>query len=182
MFAGWKARLEQMLAASEVRERGPALRQALVEMRAALAGLRRGVEPTERELAGERQALGDAERRGGLAASIGDKETAELALRYVEKHRMRVEMLERKLVVQREEIVFAEREIEELTGMIRTLPGAAAAASADAAWRELESAGGTRPATDVDDSLLQQKMTQAQRERAVEEQLAFLKKKMSKNE
>ncbi len=180
MFAGWKARLERMLASSDVRERGPALREALVEMRAALAGLRSGLAPTERELASERQSLTDAERRGGLASGIGDKETAELALRYVEKHRVRVEMLERKLVVQQDEIVYAEREIEELVGMIRALPGAAAAASAEAAWREVETAGGVRPATDMDDALLQQKLTQAQREQAVQEQLALLKKKMGK--
>lgn len=180
MFAGWKARLEQLLAASEVRDRGPALRVALVEMRAALATLRAALAPTERELEGERQALADAERRGGLAASIGDQETAELALRFVEKHRVRIEMLERKLGVQRDEIVYAEREIEELTVMIRGLPGAAAAASAEAAWRELDAAGAARPGTDLDDDLMKQKLTQAQRERAVQEQLDYLKKKMGK--
>ena len=180
MFAGWKARLERLLAASELRERGPALREALVEMRAALAGLRAGLAPTERELASERQSLADAERRGGLASGIGDKETAELAVRYVEKHRVRLEMLERKLVVQRDEIIYAEREVEEVMVLIRTLPGAAASASADAAWRELETAGGVRPATDLDDALLQQKLTQAQRDQAVQEQLASLKKKLGK--
>ena len=59
-------------------------------------------------------------------------------------------VLERKLVVQREELVLAERDVTEWTAQLRAAKQGlgAGGASAGAAWRDIESAGGTRPETD----------------------------------
>ena len=74
---------------------------------------------TERELAIERRQLADAERRGRLAADVPDSETVALAERYAARHRGRVGVLERKLVVQRDELVLAEREVAEMMAEYR---------------------------------------------------------------
>ena len=70
------------------------------------------------ELAAERKQLADAERRGGLAAALPDPETATIAARFAVRHRERITLLERKLVVQRDEVALAEREVEEMTGQL----------------------------------------------------------------
>jgi hypothetical protein len=52
--------------------------------------------------------------------------------------------------------------------------------SAERAWREVESAGGARPDTDLRDELLKSDMDRAAREAAAARQLEELKKKMRK--
>ncbi|MEK6688049.1 MAG: hypothetical protein AABZ01_06255, partial [Gemmatimonadota bacterium] len=69
---------------------------------------REAIGTTTRELDGERVRLADAERRGTLAAGIGDQETSALAEIWIVKHRERVQLLERKLEVQRDELAMAE--------------------------------------------------------------------------
>ncbi|HEX5818142.1 MAG TPA: hypothetical protein VFY20_04645, partial [Gemmatimonadales bacterium] len=114
MFESLKARLEQFLAdATPPADRGAeasAIRESLVEMKAAVMGLRDALAASERDLAAERRQLEDAERRGKLAAGIGDTETAEVAHRFVERHRERAAVLERKIAVQQEELALADRE------------------------------------------------------------------------
>lgn len=139
---------------------------------------------TERELVLERKQMEDAERRGGLAAAIPDPETVALAERYAAKHRERLQVLERKVVVQRDELMLAEREVSEMTSQLRSakLGGANADASSGAAWRELESAGGARPGTDVNDELLRSHLDRAAHEAAADAQLEHLKRKMGKTD
>ena len=69
----------------------------------------------------ERRRLEDAERRGRLAAEVPDAETVALAERYVQRHRERVGVLERKLTVQRDELVMAEREVSEMFQEFRSV-------------------------------------------------------------
>jgi hypothetical protein len=184
MFESLKARLEQFLAdATPPADRGAeasAIRESLVEMKAAVMGLRDALAASERDLAAERRQLDDAERRGRLAEGIGDTETAEVALRFVERHRERAAVLERKLAVQREELALAEREVDELAGRLREAPRTAANDSVQQAWRELEAAGGARPGIDPNDVLLSAELDRARRSAAVDEQLAYLKKKLGK--
>ncbi|HEX5634804.1 MAG TPA: hypothetical protein VFX50_16285 [Gemmatimonadales bacterium] len=185
MFESLKARLERLFAeatpAADRREEAASLREALVDMRAAVAGMRDGLAATERELAAQRQALADAERRGALAQAIGDAETAEVAGRFVARHQEHAEVLARKADVQRQELAIAEREMEELAARLRTAPSVDAASdSVRQAWRDLEAAGGTRPDTDPADALLTAELDRARRAAAVEEQLAYLKKKLGK--
>jgi hypothetical protein len=132
---------------------------------------------TERELAAERRQLGDAERRGKLAAMVPDPETVRIADRYAGRHRERVGVLERKLAVQRDELALAERELAEMTAEARQAAAAHSSETIAAAWRDLESAGATRP-DEGDRSQVEE--DRRRRESAIEAQLAYLKKKLGK--
>ena len=106
---GLKARLEQLLR-DGARQRPARVRRrpARGAARGALRRRRACVEAlaaTERELAAERKQLEDAERRGRLAAAVPDPETVAVAERFAARHRERVAVLERKIVVQRDELV-----------------------------------------------------------------------------
>jgi hypothetical protein len=184
MFEGLKARMDRFFAdatpPADRRAQAGALRSAIIEARVSVGAMREGVAATERELTIVRQQADDAERRGKLAGGIGDTETVAVAERFLAKHRERVGVFERKLAVQREELALAEREVTEMTAALRDAPADAAGDSIRDAWRELEGAGGVRPETDVNDSLLEAQMDHARRKAAVDEQLAFLKKKMGK--
>jgi len=156
------------------------MREALVEARVAVASMREALGRAEAELAQERRQLDDAERRGGLAERIGDAETVEVARHFAGRHRERIAVLERKVAVQQEELRLAERDVEEMTAQLRAMPGEAAAASAERAWRDLGSAGGTRPELDVEGELLRAREARAAREAAADAQLAELKRRMGR--
>lgn len=184
MFEGLKARLDRFLAENTApadrRAEAGALREAMVEARVAVRTMQQALLNTERELEAERRQADDAERRGRLAASIEDAETVTLAERYAARHRERVALLERKLVVLREELAMAERELADMATHVRGAPRVASSDSIRDAWNELEAAGQSRPGTDPADSLLEAQLDQARRKQAVEDQLAYLKKKMGR--
>jgi hypothetical protein len=188
VFEGLRSRIEQFLAEhtapADARASAAALEQAVIEARVSLSQMKDGLAATERELALERRQLDDSDRRGRMASDIGDTETAELAARYATRHRERALVLERKLVVQREELVLAERDVAEWTAQLRAAKQGlgTGAASAGAAWRDIESAGGTRPDTDLAGDLLRSNLDRAAHEAAAEEQLAHLKRKLGKDQ
>ena len=163
------------------------MRDAVIETRAALEGMKQGVAKTEQRLTLERRQLKDAERRGRMAAEIDDQETVEVADELLQlsgerriggrQHRERVEVLEDKLEAQRAELALAERELEEMKGQLKK---AAGSSNAETAWREIEAAGGVRPETDVGDELLRSQLDHAAREAEAEARLDALKKKMGK--
>jgi hypothetical protein len=182
VFEGLKSRLERLLqehSRPDSRARTAALREALLEAKVGVQTMRDALAGTERELASERRQLADAERRGQLAAELPDQETVTLAQRFAQRHRDRVEVLERKIAVQRDELALAEREAADIFREYRSARPGATFESIDAAWRDLEAAGAERPGLglDVTDTPADsdQKMKQA-----VEQQLAFLKKKLGK--
>jgi len=176
---GLRARLDQLLAdlarGTDARVSASGLYEALVETKAAIAGLRQSLTATDRELESERQHLADAERRGRLATQIEDRETMDLAGIWVAKHRERVELLERKRVVQLDELAYAERQLGDMSeaykrarqgippGAAPPEPGAAAAGDAESFRAERE-------------------LDQHAREALVREQLAHLKKKLGRQE
>jgi len=188
LFDRLREQLDGVLARATVpstpREDAAALEQVLVDTKVGLEDLRRASERTERELATERAALADAERRGGLAAGIQDTETMRVAEEFVAKHRTRVEVLERKAAVQRDEVMIAEQEASELMTRFRELKQGRTAEgrspSVEAAWRGLEAAGGARPETDIEADILRAKADRAAMEQAADAQLAHLKKKLGK--
>lgn len=153
------------------------MREAVIEAHAVVAGLREGLERTEQELAIERRHLHDAERRGRLAAEIRDQETVEVAERFVKKHKERVAVLGKKLDAQRGEIALMERELEEMKAQMKQVAGSG---SVESAWREIESAGGTRPDTDMQDELLKGTFDRVAREAAADAKLEALKKRMGR--
>ena len=182
MLEGFKARLDRLFSerggeTTDPRAVAAALRDALVEARAAIGSLRDALVASERELAAERKQLADAERRGGLAAALPDPETATIAARFAVRHRERITLLERKLVVQRDELALAEREVEEMTGQLRS--GTASADSIRAAWRDLEAAGASPP---TDDERLAHEADRRRRDQAVEAQLEYLKRKLGRKD
>lgn len=114
-FDDIKAHLDRLFAyrpTGSSREQAAGLRGALVEFKVALDQLREGLVRTERELEQARRDLADYERRGRLAADIGDAETAQVAEEFTGRTRERVDLLERKVIVQRDEVAIAERELE----------------------------------------------------------------------
>jgi hypothetical protein len=188
LFDRLRDQLDQMLARATVpptpREEAASLEQALVDTKVGLDDLRRAATRTERELTQERAALADAERRGGLAAGIADAETVRVAEEFIARHRTRVEVLERKMAVQRDEVMMAEQEAGQLLARLKQhrqgLDAAGRSPSVEAAWRGLEAAGGTRPETDVEGDLLRTRVDRAAMEEAADAQLAHLKKKLGK--
>jgi hypothetical protein len=181
VFEGLKARLDRLFqdhTRPDPRARAAALREALLEAKVGVRTMRTALAATERELESERRQLADAERRGRLARDVPDPETVAVADRFTARHRERVGVLERKLVVQRDELVLAEREVAEMLAEYRTARPGQPFESIDAAWRDLQAAGGERPDLGLDDESARaddQKLKQA-----VEAQLAYLKKKMGK--
>jgi hypothetical protein len=178
-------RLDALLRSGEAgpRLRDEALERALIETKAALGALRDGKAATERSLAAERRALDDAARRGRLAAEAGDAETVRVAEEFTARHSERAAMLERKLAVQAEEVALAEREVEEMMAHWRAASRGAgrSESSLEAAWRELEAAGAPgRTGPSAEDEQLRIETDRAARERAVEAQLAELKRRMGK--
>jgi hypothetical protein len=183
VFDGLKARLDRLLrdrGGSDPRAFAAGLREALVEARLGITEMRRALASTEAELQSERKQLADAERRGRLAAAVPDAETVAVAERFALRHRERILVLERKLVVQRDELALAEREVQEMTAQWRSASqGAPRSESLDAAWRDLEAAGGSRSTDDSD--RMAADLDRRKREEAVEAQLAYLKKKMGRD-
>lgn len=185
MFERLRHAIHQMLDAAATGSpagRLAAMRDAATHARMAVEQMRSGVPRTERQLAAERRALDDAERRGRLAAGIQDLETVEVAGRFASKHRERVGVLERKLAAQRAELALAEREYEEMKQALlaaeRARPAADATRRAESAWRAMEAAGGTRP--DAAGAGLQRDLDRRARERLAEEQLETLKRRMGR--
>jgi len=185
VFESLKARLEQLFRADsthELRARSAALRDALLEAKVGVSGMRSALAATENELAEERRRLEDAERRGRLAAELPDTETVALAERYTQRHRDRIRVLERKVAVQRDELAMAEREVAEMTSELKQamlgVPGApsvddAAAAEVDAALNE-----SSNIASELD--AMGRARARSEREADAEQRLAELKRRMGK--
>jgi hypothetical protein len=182
MFESLKARFERLLrehTRADPRAQAAQLREAILEAKVGVSTMRSALSATEKELATERQHLADAERRGRLASEVPDAETVALAERFAARHRERIAVLERKLVVQRDELVLAEREVKDMLQEYRTARPGAPFESVEAAWRDLEAAGGERPGSELGDEPSKAEADRKLKE-AVEAQLAFLKKKMGK--
>ena len=181
-FEGLRQRLDRLFAESrggDVRAYAAGLRDAVIEAKAAVATMRDQLAATERELALERRQLADAERRGELAREINDTETVTVAERFATRHRERAAVLERKLDVQRDELGMATRELDDMMTELRAARGPGASA-ADAAWRDIEAAGGSREQVDLDSELLKAQAERRLHEAAVDAQLAHLKKKLGR--
>lgn len=184
MFESLKARLERLLrehTRADPRAQAALLREAILEAKVGVSTMQRALSATEKELAAERRQLADAERRGRLASEVPDPETVTLAERFAARHRERIAVLERKSVVQRDELVLAEREVTEMLAEYRKARPGAASESIEAAWRDLEAAGGERPGSGLGDEPSKAEADRKLKE-AVEAQLAFLKKKLGKQQ
>lgn len=116
-FEDIKTHLDRLFAyrpAGSSREQAAGLREALIEMKAALSQLQVALQESDLSLAAARKDLVDSERRSRLALDIDDQETVRVAEEYLVKVRSRVDLLERKVLVQRDEVIMAEREYESM--------------------------------------------------------------------
>lgn len=114
-FDDIKDHLDRLFAyrpAGSSREQAAGLRGALVEFKAALNELHATLETAERGLEQARKNAADYERRGRMAAEIDDDETTRIAEEHTAKARERVDLLERKVLVLRDEVAIAEREYQ----------------------------------------------------------------------
>jgi hypothetical protein len=154
------------------REQASGLREALVEFKAALIHLHATLETSEKKLDQARTNVVDYERRREMAEKIKDAKTVEVADEYLAKARERVDLLERKVLVLRDEVTIAEREYEatklRYQRADRGLPLEAASATLDPETGE--------PVSTLDDPFLDKRAKQA----AVEAQLEMLKKKLGR--
>lgn len=169
-----KQQLDRLFATRpDPRDQAPALREALVEFKIGIGQLREALQRTERELEQARRESADYDRRGKLASEIGDEETVRIAGEYTAKAHERVDLLERKVIVQRDELGLAERDYDatksQYQAASRGIPLGNSSASAPS---DDDLTSGT---SSVDHLVLDQRA----RESAVEAQLALLKKKLS---
>lgn len=175
--AALRAALDAATPPANVRDLARDMREAVIEMKTAVQGLRESAARAQTELEAERRRLADAERRGRLAGEIQDGETVDVAARFATRHRERVAVLERKVAAGREELALAERDLAEMRAeLIRAeaeRPATEAERSAERAWREIETAGGVRPDLGAE-------LDRAAREAAADQQLRDLKKRMQK--
>lgn len=149
------------------------MREAVIAARAALARMRDQIGVTQRELEVERRQLADAERRGRLAAEIGDQETVAVARHFAARHGERAGVLERKLRVQQDEAALLERELSEMTEQLeraleqRSAPGEGTVEAAQVLEQDPE-------------EVLKARLDRAAREAQAEQQLEALKRKLGK--
>lgn len=173
-FEDIKAHLDRLFAyrpAGSSREQAAGLREALIEMKAALAELRVELQETDLSLAAARKDRDDTERRGRLAADIDDQETTRIAEEYLVRIGGRVDLLERKVIVQRDELAMAEREYESMRAQFQR------------AAHGLPSRGTTTAGPDADGSLPPDPdpfLDRRLRDAAVDAQLEHLKKKLGR--
>lgn len=168
-----KAQLDRIFAAgtrTSSREQAAGLRDALIEFKVGIGQLREVLARSERELTVARSEAADYARRGQLAGEIGDQETVRIASEFTAKARERVELLERKVIVQRDELIMAERDYEATKQQFQSASRGA----------PLDAPPATDPLADPERMSSTDKLMidQRAREAAVEAQLAHLKKKL----
>jgi phage shock protein A len=91
------------------------MRREMVDARAALPGMDETVAVVEAELARERRALGDCERRATLAERIGDAETVRVAREFADRHREHLAVLEKRRDAAVAERDLARREVQQMS-------------------------------------------------------------------
>ncbi len=170
----FKARLDRLFAeagaAGPSRQEAQGLHDALLGLKVGLQDLHDSLARTERELTQEQEQLTTVERRRELADGIQDTETASIAREFADRHRRRVELLERKVAVQKDEVALAEQEYEGLSAHYKSAKQGAGPNGA---------VPPPPPAEDGD--LLKIRLDRHAIEAAAQAQLELLKKKMGKS-
>ena len=155
------------------------MRSAVVETRAALTRLRDEIAGARASLADERRQAEDAERRGRMACEIADGETAAIAERFAGRHVQRADVLERKVAVLMEEGVLLERDLAEMIEQLDRAERTGATGSSEPPPAGGEAGGGARTPAE-ENELLRARMDRTAREKAAEDQLAALKRKLGR--
>lgn len=91
-----------------------AMRRELVAAKAALPEYERAIDQGKAELVREKNSVEECERRGRLASSIGDEETAKIADSFADRHRQKALVLEQKLTAMQAELDMRRGEVDEM--------------------------------------------------------------------
>lgn len=112
-------------------------------------------------------------RRGELARQIDDQETVQVAERFAETQRTSIGVFERKVAVQHEELVLAERTVAEMETELRATTGIGPSPGAGSAAGDATDPASVHPADfrGLDD---------AARAQSADERLAELKRRMGR--
>lgn len=177
MFEDWKrawreavANFQHELHAEEdgTTPQPDALRRELATARGALTRLDAEIANTRRHAAAERDSEQVCRRREAMAAQIGDEETVRVAVEYAARHAERAGVLERKVEVLEAERALLQRDLEAMEQVV---------ASRGPAEPESRS-----PYTLLDDDeeteRQRRELQRLQRERAADERLEELKRKL----
>lgn len=177
MFEDWKrawreavANFQQELHAEEdgTIPQPDTLRHELATARGALTRLDAEIAATRRSAAAERDSEQVCRRREAMAAQIGDDETVRVAVEYAARHAERASVLERKVEVLEAERALLERD---LAAMEQVVASRAAAEPRPAAHR-------TMLDDDEETERQRRELQRLQRERAADERLEELKRKL----
>ena len=136
--------------------------------RTQLAGLDGEIGETRRRLDSEREQATVCERRERLARDIGDLETARVAAEFAGRHRERAAVLERKLEALEAERALCRRDLDEMERALQAGAGSATKAALD----DLEDLSRHPAEPEFRD------LERSQRDRAAEERLSELKRRM----
>lgn len=177
MFEDWKkawreavANFQQELHSEEdgTRSHHESLRHELATARGASARLEQEIATTRRHATAERESEEVCRRREAMAANIDDQETVRVAGEYAARHAERAAVLERKVEVLEAEHMLLQRDLEAMEQAIAAQPQPAIDTS------QLDRL------LDDDEELDRQRrdLQRMQRERAADERLEELKRKM----
>jgi hypothetical protein len=175
MFDNLRRSLREMLDSAPLDDRASLsrMRETLVQARVGLGELREGVSHAKLALEAKRRELETVARRRGQAEVIGDEETIRVAKRYEAELVARIDVLARKLAVQEEEVMVAEREISEMTSELRRAIGAPPPPP-------MTPADPLADPRDEELAALERSRTRAAREASADALLAELKRRMGK--
>lgn len=163
------------------------MRDTLVQAKVGIEEMREALARSKQRLEIERRELDTVRRRKGLAANINDAETVQIAEKYEQMYVERVEVLERKVAAQENELTLADRDVAEMTRELRLASsGATPPAGGDAqrmrdAQAEAEAVTGESSAAvgeEIDS--LRRARSRAEREADATRKLEELKRRMGK--
>lgn len=195
MFDKLRQSLDELIAArtrpEERRAVAARMKETLVLAKLGLDDLQKAIEQTRSRVAVERRELETVARRKALAEGIGDAETVAIAERFEKQHGERLQVLERKLVAQEEELEIAQRDVREMSAELRAAltgapapgtvggaPGATGTAEEDPLADVARDERADELAQGID--ALGRQARRAQQEQRAEDLLAELKRRMGK--
>ena len=164
------------------------MRDTLVQAKVGIEEMREALARSTQRLEIERRELDTVRRRKGLAASIKDAETVQIAEKYEQMYAERVEVMARKIAAQENELALAERDVAEMTRELRLASSGATPPAGNAEAQRMRDAqseaegvtGESSSAVRDEIDSLGRARTRADREADAARKLEELKRRMGK--
>jgi hypothetical protein len=156
------------------------MRETLVQAKVGLSEMREGLDKARARLALEQRELETMRRRRQLAEAINDAETVKLASEHETKHAARVELLQKKIAVQEDEVRIAEADVASMSSEMHAAAsgtGAYAPGVAPSVAPDLDTADA--PLASEIDALARARI-RAERHAEADQKLEELKRRMGK--